>query len=204
MLTVWSVYWGTKYVPRYVYTLRSAVARNLSQPHRFVCMTDRPNEIPGIETVPPATDYPGWWQKVGLFTPGLIDGPALYLDLDVVIVGELDTLVREHACAELAMAKNWAQSGHGGWQSSAFITRGYPFPEIAQDFTPDVIDRLWGDQEWITERLGKRVQEIPPGPVCSYKYHCPNGLPETARVVVFHGKPDPHEVSDAWVKDHWR
>jgi hypothetical protein len=38
--------------------------------------------------------------------------------------------------------------------------------------------------------------------VVSYKYHCrtTGKLPDNARVVSFHGKPDPSEVSDAWVK----
>lgn len=29
-------------------------------------------------------------------------------------------------------------------------------------------------------------------------------LPEDARVLCFHGKPDPHEVGDDFVSEHWR
>jgi hypothetical protein len=67
--------------------------------------------------------------------------------------------------------------------------------------------RLWGDQEFITERYGdpgKRITKITPSQVVSYKYHCRTGLPKDAKVVVFHGKPDPHEVADEWVKQCWR
>ena len=34
----------------------------------------------------------------------------------------------------------------------------------------------------------------------SYKYHCGDGLPDDARVVCFHGRPKPADVSDGWVK----
>ena len=81
-LTVACVKWGVKYGPEYVEKLASMAGRHLP-PHRFVCFTDDP--VPGIECRPPLCDFPGYWQKVGLFRPGVFRGPVLYLDLDLVI-----------------------------------------------------------------------------------------------------------------------
>lgn len=206
MLTVWSVLWGTKYPRHYVYRLRNMVRRHLLQPHRFLCLTDR--QIPGIDCVPTTCAYQGWWQKLALFEPGRAADRNLYLDLDSVIVGSLDTLAMRHADDDLAMAKNWAQSGHDSCQSSVMFWRGGAYPEIwsAFDFARDS-PRLWGDQEWITELLGRpgegKVAVIEHPAVVSYKYHCTGGPPAGAVVVTFHGTPKPHEVIDPWIRTNW-
>ena len=112
MLTVWSVCVGKKYNHGYVRILRNMVARNLSLEHRFVCMSDQP--IDGITTVLPPTDLQGWWAKLGLFCEGFADEHNLYLDLDVIVTGSLDSLVTRYCNEPLATPWNWAQSGHGG------------------------------------------------------------------------------------------
>lgn len=199
MLTVYCVYWGDKYSIQYPRRLQMMVARNLSLPHRFVCISDK--VIDGVETVKPLCDYPFWWQKIGLFHPDLNDGPAIYFDLDVVITGNLDGFAA-YTGGGLWMPRNWSNSGHSGWQSSVMAWRGSDASEIftSFDFERDS-PRLWGDQEFITELMGDRVHEIPLGEIISYKYHCRGrSLPEHAKVVCFHGKPDYHEVSDSWVK----
>lgn len=191
-LTVYSVLWGDKYHPGYVYALKEAVEKNLTVEHEFVCVTD--HDLPGIKTIPDLVDWHGWWQKLSLF--GLADGPSLYFDLDVVITGSLDYLVTYTEC-ELAAPANWAQSGHGGVQSSVMAWDGTlkrPFTEF--DYLADS-KRLWGDQEYLWELLGDDWVRIPH--VGSYKYHCKNGKPDWMRVCVFHGKPDPHEIKDLWI-----
>jgi len=43
--------WGIKYDREYVNRLYSMVERNLTIPHRFICVTDDPRELnPAIET----------------------------------------------------------------------------------------------------------------------------------------------------------
>ncbi len=115
MITVYSVLWGDKYHKGYAYALRDAVKANLTIDHDFVCITDQ--DLPGITTIAPPVPYHGWWQKIGLFAPQLASGPSLYFDLDVVITGNLDYLV-EFTKHKLAAPANWANSGHGGIQSS--------------------------------------------------------------------------------------
>lgn len=84
------------YTVAYVERLRNMVARHLSIPHRFVCMTDTPNRLPaGIEGIPIKrfrTLVP-WWLKLKLFNDAMgWRGRLLYLDLDVLVVGSLDEI----------------------------------------------------------------------------------------------------------------
>ena len=199
MIDVFCVLWGDKYVTAYVYALKEAVAKNLSEPHNFKCITAR--KLDGIDTVLPPVSYSGWWQKIGLFSPLVSSGPSLYFDLDVVITGNLDYLVPYTEC-DLAAPANWAQSGHGGIQSSVLAWNGkYRDPIEKLEWGKDN-ERLWGDQEYLWELRGDDWTKIPQ--VGSYKYHVrPTGqVPGDMRVMVFHGKPDPHEVQDQCVSQY--
>ncbi len=207
MLTVWSLCWGDKYPDYYVQRLQQSVRDNLTLKHRFVCITDR--KIEGVETVKPPTDWPGWWGKIGLFKPGFADENNLWLDLDVVITGNLDNMVLQYSGCSLAAPWNWAQSGHGGCQSSVMLWHGDETSSIYNAFDPDIAYWpprnepgvcLWGDQEFITiqRNAGFPVIQIDSDLVLSYKYHCRNGLPQGCKVVVFHGDPKPADVSESW------
>lgn len=199
-LTVWAVCVGDKYHEGYVYALQEAVAKNLSVPHRFRCITTR--RLPGVETRNPPVPYSGWWSKIGLFAPGVATGPSLYFDLDVVITGALDYLV-EYTEHEFAAPANWARSGHGGIQSSVMAWRGNwtePYEYIRPQW-PEVTKRLWGDQELIWELLGDRWVRISSG-IYSYKYHCLKGKPNDMAVCIFHGDPKPLDVSDEWLSSY--
>ena len=192
-LTVYCVYWGDKYHKGYVYALKEMVEKNLTIEHDFVCITTE--KLPGIQTKLPFVPYHGWWQKIGLFAPFITSGPSLYFDLDVVITGNIDYLA-EYTDSQLAAPSNWARSGHGGLQSSVMAWKGNwtePYERFKPQW-PEVAERLWGDQEFLWEMLGDDWTRIPH--VGSYKYHCREGIPDDLKVIVFHGKPDPHEVTD--------
>jgi hypothetical protein len=94
MLTVACVYrsGGKYYSTRYVERLRAMVERNLSLPHRFVCLTNE-TDVP-CRRIPLVTDWPSYWSKIELFRPRLFKGPVLYFDLDTVIHGNIDDLAR--------------------------------------------------------------------------------------------------------------
>lgn len=78
------------YSADWVARLRNSVARNLDQPHRFVCLSDCDVDC---ERIPLINNGPGFWSKLELFRPGLFDTPVLYIDLDTVICGNLDHIV---------------------------------------------------------------------------------------------------------------
>jgi hypothetical protein len=208
-LTVWSVCVGSKYPIGYVYALQEAVAKNLSTPHRFRCITE--HSIPGVETVDPVEDWAGWWSKFNLFASS--SAPSIYFDLDVVITGKLDYLVpyAYQSFPQLSAPANWARSGHGGIQSSVMAWLGTwdaPFFKVAREW-PGTVDvdgyrtlggvRYWGDQEYLWKMLGDRWTRLPR--IYSYKYDCRDrrNLPRDMAVCVFHGEPKPVDVEDEWL-----
>ena len=75
---------GGPYDASYVARLRDGVERHLPSA-RFVCLSDV--EVP-CERIPLATSWPRNWAKIELFTPGLWDGPVLFIDLDTDVVGD--------------------------------------------------------------------------------------------------------------------
>ena len=90
--------WGTKYGPEYVNRLYGMVRRHLSGDFRFVCLTDRSEGIaPEVQCLPiPPLDLPPGipergWTKLTTFAADLhgLQGTALFLDLDVVIVDDI-------------------------------------------------------------------------------------------------------------------
>lgn len=78
------------YDASWVEKLQKAVARNLTLPYRFVCLSDC--DVP-CERIPLDKLGDGWWAKIQLFKPGLFTGPTLYFDLDTVICNNIDDIV---------------------------------------------------------------------------------------------------------------
>jgi len=203
------VYWGNKYPEGYVRHLMNMVERNLSVPHRFICLSDRP--ISGVDCIPVfAQKWQGWWQKVSLFMPGLFPSAAriLYLDLDVVITGDMTTLVQQWTPLPLTMIYNFGPNRHHAAHNSSVMmwTSGDPRLNSIHDlFTEDVMLKLHGDQCWIWRVLRENIADWPMEFVKSYKYDCRTGpLDPRTRIVVFHGDPKPHQCKEDWVVKNWR
>ena len=197
-ITVFCVCVGEKYDSAYVYALKEAVEKHLTLPHRFKCITTR--KLEGVETVLPPVPYQSWWSKISLFYPGIATGPTIYLDLDVVITGNIDFLA--DLTDTFSAPANWAQSGHGGIQSSVMCWPGnwhLPFEKFNYEIDSE---RLWGDQEFLWELLGDDWQHLPL--IGSYKYHIrPTGIiPEWMRIACFHGLPNPEDVDDKCLKPY--
>lgn len=91
--------WGTLYSSDYVNRLYSMISRNITPPFRLICLTDDPVGIdPRVEILPcptiaaPAPFVNTGWRKLVVWAPRLggLTGELLFLDLDVVIVGNID------------------------------------------------------------------------------------------------------------------
>lgn len=78
------------YNASWVEKLQNMVARNLTIPHKFVCLSDC--DVP-CERIPLDEDGDGFWAKMQLFKPDMFNGPVLYLDLDTVICGNIDQII---------------------------------------------------------------------------------------------------------------
>ena len=239
--------WGTKYGPEYVNRLYSGVRRHLELDFRFLCFTDDSSELRAeVEAHPiPAFDVPPAWQrtpwlKLALFRDDLagIAGLSLFLDLDILITGRMDdffTFAPNRPCIIHEWERPWQRlfrrRGEPG-NSSVFRFESGKSGVILDRFLAER-DRALGqyrtevDQRYLAEGLGPRKAWWPPEWVVSFKRHClpafPRNLlarprlPPGARIVAFHGRPNPHEAlvgyrssrphrncrPTAWIAEHW-
>ena len=110
--------WGTKYGADYINRLYAGVAKHLSRPFRFVCATNEPDGIrPEVECAPldanPHVKNRGWpniHAKLTLFRRGFADleGPTLFLDVDVLVTGPLDKFFEYHP-GDFCIIHNWVE-----------------------------------------------------------------------------------------------
>jgi len=239
--------WGAKYGPEYVNRLRSMVARHLAAPHRFVCFTEDAEGIDAsVEVAPlPEVRLPDGlpergWRKLGTFhaplpaPAGPLEGPTLFLDLDLVIVDDL-TPFFEHP-GEFLIIRDYkpfrSRKDRYVGNSSVYRFEAGAWPEIVAEFESDfevIRRRFRNEQEYLSWHVHTRGQLTHwPAEWCrSFKRDCmwkgPLGLvrtpriPEGARIIVFHGHPHPDEAiagksgswrralrPTPWVAEHWR
>ena len=206
MINVFCLWVGNKYSLEYVEKLHAGVKRNLTAEHRFICLTDKPNlhKVEGIEFIQAPITIADSWCKLSLFVPRCMEkfeGTGFYLDLDVVITGKLDVLIKNAKLDKLNTIGDWWRKGIN---SSVIIWDITKFSKIYMKFKASDMSRLKGDQDLINEVLqDNEIRHFGEVEVQSYKA---NNLKESfnkhTKIVVFHGKPKPHEV-DGWVKEYW-
>lgn len=168
---------GPTYNRSHVHRLEQMVAQHMSQPYQFVCVDDSP--------------FPGWWAKLDLFKPGRFSGRVLYFDLDVTIVGNIDDLAEYPG--DFVICRDWLNGIEVN--SSVIAWNAGSADRLYTDFTPDVMERLHGDQNWITAKKPDAVR-FPRQWCFSYKLGKQIGFPKDMRVCVYHGHPKPWEVDD--------
>lgn len=181
---------GGIYDAIWVARLQAMVKRHLPFEHRFVCLSD---VIVPCERIPLENNWPGWWSKIELFK---VRGPALYLDLDTAVVGDLTDVATHAMCSRFTMLQDFYAPSHFG---SGVMAWGCEPPSLYGAFTlnPEAMMRAkrarMGDQAFIEDVYGKdrieRWQTAVPGQIVSYKVHCRHGVPADARVVCLHGQP---------------
>lgn len=243
-VNVLCIKWGRKYGPEYVNKLHSMVRRHLARPFRFVCLTDDPQGIDSqIEVKPiPAVGFSEFdtrqpwtfghgWLKLTSFANPLYDlqGRTLFLDLDIVIVDSIDCFF--DAPAPFCVIREWDKADGTGNTSVYLYTIGAHAEAIThlRDHYPAALNDVRNEQEYITGFLGRqgKLSYWPAAWCVSFKRHCvPRGLmnwvrspsiPPGARIIAFHGKPNPPDAivgesgkwyrrvpPTQWVADHWR
>ena len=212
------------YPNEYVIKLKNMCLRHLPK-HEFICITDRP--MGGVNCWEPVCEYEGWWGKIGLFKPGLFNGPVMYLDLDVIITGSIKAMV-EHIIfnarfgvhrplyarddfsysmknprTDLSADMIKTLGGAGCINSSVMLWHGNRCRKIWDEYSPEAAQGLHGDQNWISKVMGlENITLLSERVVKSYKYHWLRGEGH-GDICVFHGEPKPHQVEDSWVADNW-
>lgn len=233
MVTVVVWKWGKKYGVGHVAKMQSMLARHLHQPHRLVCITDRPKELPaGVEPapMPPILD----WDVKGLRRMWLYSSEAarlgarlFQLDLDVVLTDTIDPIVnRPEDFVIWKSDSNWKDK----WAYNATVML------VTPGATEDVWRRWWANPRKVfrdadADGWGPKVnsdqaiacyllkdREVPVWTISDgiYAYRVFAGkygergqtLPEGARIVSFHGPRDPSipdlQQKSPWIREHWR
>lgn len=217
--------WGTRYPAWYTNNLYKAVKAHLHRPFRFVCVTDDSEGLEeGIEAVPfpPNPGYERWpdiFAKLAILEDGFanLKGPTLFLDVDVVIMGDLDCFF-DYKPGKNCIIHNWIE-----WHKTIFRKRphignsscfrfeagqsGYIFDTFIREFkeandksiypteqaflTHAMKEVYWWPEEWV--RSFKRTCR----PVFPLNLICTPREPDT-KILVFHGAPDPDEAIEGF------
>lgn len=207
---------GGVYDASWVEKLQRGVERNLSAPHRFVCLSDIDivfSKFSGkidCERIPLMHAWPGWWSKVEIFAPGIVNGPSIYFDLDTVLTGPFDQLTEMQS--DFSMLQNFQEEEMVGsgvmWfkdKAPAIVyERFLQDPQRIMDHYQRVRHGSYrGDQAYIYDCLDRNVDKISSPALRSYKKHCRGGLPDGTSIVAFHGRPRPTEINPPWMREHW-
>lgn len=142
------------YNAEWVYRLQRGIERNYKKPYKFLCLSNIELEV---ESVPLITNWPGWWSKIELFRRELFEKPVVYLDLDVVICKNFETLIDNIDFKKFNMLKEPSgipNSSMMAWQgdySSLFCEcRDSGLEEIERRYRQS---HFFSDQEFISQKL---------------------------------------------------
>jgi hypothetical protein len=224
---------GTKYSADYVNKLYNMVQRNCTVPYEFVCLTDDTKGLnPLIKTIPLPSNLQGWWCKPYMFNKNLpLQGTVLYMDLDVVIAGNIDKLFT-YQPDKWCTIRDFTRAMRPSWNkynSSIVRFKTGQLHHVWEGFEAnqrDIQRRLFGDQDWLYEATRKtQAMLYPDSWILSWKWevrkskefdfrgtkgnrkfkHVEDVKPRVeCCVTVFHGDPNPHNCDDPWVVDNWR
>ena len=230
--------WGEKFPVDYVNRLYSMVLNNMNSKFRFVCFTEnaegiRPEvEIQGLPELDlPAGSPERGWRKLTVLKKGFggLSGPTLFLDLDIVVVGNLDVFFNQPGNFLIAHDKKNLKKREGN--SSVFRFEIGKYSQILDYFeknSEQVKNEVRHEQAYLSreiDRLGK-LKFWPDDWVPSFKYKCcptwvkswfeAPSIPNGARIILFHGLPNPPEAikgqSGKWyrhiqpfprIKEYW-
>lgn len=156
----------------YVSRLKDMVDKNTSHKIDFACLTNQPEEMfrKDIRIVPLKHNWPAWWSKVEVFNPSIaVESRILFLDLDILVVGNLDDLIEyssdfvilSHSSFALdrnrVIKRAWNKKGKElipFYNSTCVAFDRGARSQIYEEFDTKMIDRFCGDQDWIGFCLG--------------------------------------------------
>ena len=165
----------------------------------------------------------GAWRKISLFRPGLagMEGPVLGFDIDVVVTGPLDDLL-DFAPDKVCMRREWRyeRQGKEGGHGSVFYFDPAKHPFLYEEFAADPAGSVAahkGSEQYYTSMTALRHGELAYWPgewISSFKrdamrifplnrFQEPR-LPETCRVMCFHGTPKMEEAVEGWTGSFFR
>jgi len=169
----------------------------------------------------PEHDLEGWWNKLQLFHPKTyLPGITLYMDLDVVITGNIDCFYSHEPQLDFC-GMNDFNPVSGVWNSSIMRFKqqdlhGRIWHKFMDD-RPGYLRKFPGDQNLISDFIKNTpgTSSFPDSWTQSYKWYDRSGTRYSKQnwtyehngeslVTVFHGRPNPHESEQEWIKNAWK
>jgi hypothetical protein len=214
--------WGRKYGPDYVNRLYGMVARHLTPPFTFHCITDDGTGLrPEVGVIPlPELGFTlggikhGIWDKSRLWQPTLggLEGPVLFMDLDLVVTGPLDGFFEHGPADRVVMARNPTTPFERLGQTSLYRFPVGGLVPLWETFRADpqgVAAANKFEQRFVTRNAPGGPVFWPKGWVAHFRHHCARSfplnyfaepkLPSDARVVIFAGGLNPPDaIAGRW------
>lgn len=182
--------------------LYRGIKRNTTRDFRFVCYSDQ--EYPFKEPIERRPFRLPYKNMFSLLEPFQSTERTIFMGLDTIITGNIDFLF----------------DLEGFW-----MLRDPYFPErdcsgvMVFDPQPELWEFIEGNHERLAnenrmfghpsdmiflDKVSHKTIEGPERGIYSYKVHVrDSGLPKDAKIVYFHGREKPHELSEPWVIEHW-
>lgn len=214
--------WGKKYGADYVNRLYNMVKRHCTLDFQMVCLTDDHTGInENIKCYPiPELNLPEnlperGWKKLTTFKPELYDlkGTALFLDIDIVIVDNIDCFFTHQAQHEdsVMIIRDWKKPWRMVGNSSVyrFKVGQNTYPNLLNYFENNfesIRKQVRHEQAFLSHYLREHhhLEYWDPSWCVSFKYQCVHAfpvsffkapiLPPTAKIVIFHGEVNPPDA----------
>lgn len=223
------VYVGSKYTWDYVEKLYSGCNRNMDSPFEFTVLTDREDvtnvgtRTLKVEPIAGVSSQRLWWYKMQAFRPDVVEDNNLLLDIDVVITNNLDRFFN-YKPGQFKICQDFNRHWNRTYGYSNSSVVGYNKSQAQEIWAtwsagPDThMRRYRGDQDMLDAVVPNKIW-WPYEWVKSWKWEVdrggmitPNGdrynsirtvLDPECSIIAFHGKPDPHEISDTSIRGVW-
>ncbi len=214
--------WGDKYGSEYVNRLYNMVSRHLTLTFQMICLTDDSAGInPAVHCYPiPELNLPAGlpergWKKLTTFKPNLysLKGVALFLDIDIVIVDNIDAFFTYEANFEdsVVIIRDWKRPWRMVGNSSVyrFNIGMNTYPNLLNNFEQNfakISSEVRHEQAYLSNYLREHHHlEYWDKKWCvSFKYQCiapipfnfvrAPKLPEGAKIIIFHGEINPPDA----------
>ena len=220
------VHHGTVYGPEYVLNLWQSARQHSRTGFNFYVFTDNIKQHPqdlgwNFIKLPNYGNIDGfkpWWYKLELFnSANAVQGNNLYFDLDIIIINNIDDFWNWQPnefriCQDFnrAFSKNTSYSNSSvmAWQDNSLDWLYRKFTQNMQH----TVHKHRGDQDFIHAETKNIIKWWPREWAMSWKWEIKGGgmlrprgeyrtdhpyiIPENTRLIVCHGSPNPHEITE--------